>query len=975
MNTSDTDKEKRIPIPYTLISIFIILSVIIFTASYFYNKKQEIAIKSAVHQELNAISNLKLDQITRWRNERLQLANVMKNSDFTISIIRDFLSNPNNQSMTLVTNYLATIKDTYDFNSCFLLDAKGSVKLSIYDSHNTISEKTTKLLKEAMDKDQVIMTDIHRHEKSGTIQIDIIIPFKHNYKPIGWLILGIDPYKILFPVIQLLPTDSKTGEFLLVTKDNDDVLYLNELRHKKDTALQLRIPLTNDNMPAVMAVKGVKGIVEGIDYRGMPVVASLKPVLDSPWFLVTKIDKEEAYAWISERSTIIMLLSILLIILSSLSVGLIWRHQRVQFYKNQYQTEKMHSSLLRKYEHITQHANDIIFIIDEKNNIIEANENALKTYGYSIDELTSMNERDIRAPEAANLINEHYKDVIKHDGFVFETFHKKKNGDIFPVEESSRALDIEGKRFFVAICRDITERKKSEAKLKETLQELRNLEDIINKSPAVAFLCRNTEGLPLEFISTNISIYGYKASYLLTDNTPFTTLIYPEDIPKFLDKLKDIYIEKIPDVDIQHRIITSSGDIRWEETRIWGFYDSQGNITHYQGVMLDITEQKKLHDQLIQAQKMEAVGHLAGGVAHDFNNILTAIVGYSYMLKMNLDDKTSESYINQILASAERATNLTQSLLAFSRKQIMNIVPININTLIHDLRKLLSRLITEDIELEIFTPHERLMVMADRTQLEQILINLVSNAKDAMPDGGLLLIETDIINIDQEYIKSHGYGKEGRYALLSVTDTGHGIDEKIINRIFEPFFTTKEVGKGTGLGLSNVYGIVKQHNGYINVYSEVGKGTTFKIYLPITEAEEILTLKEEPSISLAGTETILIAEDDKTVRNLYSKTLQIYGYKIIEASDGDEAISRFMENKDSIQLLILDVIMPKKNGKEVHDEIKAIKPDIKALFLSGYTENIIHKKGILDISYNFLRKPTSPKELLRKIREILDKKE
>lgn len=969
-------KKDRVPIPYALISIFLVLAAIILAAGHYYDKKQAEAIKSSIHHELEAISNLKVDQIIRWRNERLQVANVIKESVFVRSLINDWFSNESDQKLKFqILKWMTIIRDARDYHGVFLLDAKGSLKLFVCDSHGTISERTYELRQDAMDKNQVVFTNIHRHEKVNAVEIDIIIPLMLNDKPLGWLIFAVDPYKTLYPVIQSFPTASETGEFLLVSKDDDHVLFLNELRHKKDAALSLRIPLSNENVPSVMAVKGKKGIVEGVDYRGMSVVASLSPIPDSPWFLVAKIDKEEAFAGTAERSDMNMFLSFLLIISTALGTGLVWRHQRAQFYKRQYAVEKKHSSLLHKYEHLTKYANDIIFIIEaESNNFIEANERAVETYGYSIDELTSMNVKDIRAPEAAKLLNGHYKEVIEYDGYMFETFHMRKNGDIFPVEVSSRALEIEGEKLFIAIVRDITERKKAEARLKNTIEELRRLEDIINKSPAVAFLCANAEGLPLEFISANISLFGYKASYFIMDNKPFTSLIYSEDISMFLKKTIEISDKKISDILLQHRIITAEDDIIWVESRVWPIFDAQGNITHYQGVLIDIAEQKKLHDQLIHAQKMEAVGQLAGGIAHDFNNILTAILGYGYMLRMKVEkDEKLKAYIDQIMSSSERAANLAQSLLTFSRKQIINLLPININNLIKDINKLLSRLITEDIELEIILFNEKLIVMADKTQLEQVIMNLVINARDAMPHGGSIIIETDTVHMDREYIKSHGYGEAMRYVLISITDTGQGMDEKTQNRIFEPFFTTKEVGKGTGLGLSTVYGIVKQHNGYINVYSEVGKGTTFKICLPLIEAEETVTLKEEPVVSLSGAETILIAEDEDAVRKLYKITLEAYGYEIIEAADGDEAIARFIENKDKIQLLILDVVMPKKNGKEVYDEIKTINPDIKALFTSGYTENVIHKKGILDYNLNFLRKPASPNELLKKIREILDK--
>jgi|GEM_PF-1512355 len=403
--------------------------------------------------------------------------------------------------------------------------------------------------------------------------------------------------------------------------------------------------------------------------------------------------------------------------------------------------------------------------------------------------------------------------------------------------------------------------------------------------------------------------------------------------------------------------------------------DKNGLIMGYIFISEDIRERKLLESQLIQSQKMESIGQLAGGVAHDFNNILTAIMGYAGLLlmKMKKDDPLRQN-AEQIVASSERAASLTNSLLAFSRKQIIHMNPLNLNEILRRLEKLLLKLIGEDIELKTVLTDEDLVVMADGNQIEQVLMNLAINARDAMPDGGLMMIETERIEIDEEYTKTHGYGEPGTYALISVADTGTGIDEKTRKRIFEPFFTTKEVGKGTGLGLSIVYGIIKQHKGYINVYSEMGKGTTFKIYLPLSE-ERVIEIKPAPETPVAtcGTETLLLAEDDADVRKFTVYVLEEAGYTVIEAKDGEEAINKFMENKDKVQLLLLDVIMPKKNGKEVYDEIVKAKPEIKALFMSGYTANIIHKKGILEEGLDFVLKPVSPTKLLRVVREVLDR--
>jgi nitrogen-specific signal transduction histidine kinase len=390
--------------------------------------------------------------------------------------------------------------------------------------------------------------------------------------------------------------------------------------------------------------------------------------------------------------------------------------------------------------------------------------------------------------------------------------------------------------------------------------------------------------------------------------------------------------------------------------------------------MRDMTEHRKLEQQLRESQKREAIGQLAGGIAHDFNNILSAIVGYGGMMQMKMSpDDANRLNVEQILVAADRAANLTHSLLAFSRKQIINPKPINLNDIISKAEKLLSRLIREDVELRTQTANRDLTVWADSLQIEQVLMNLATNARDAMPTGGQLILKTEEIDLNDELMMQGGILRPGRYALLTVTDTGSGMDEETLEKIFEPFFTTKEVGKGTGLGLAMVYGIIKQHNGYILASSQPGKGTTFSIYLPLTEpaAREPESM-QTGSPAPRGTETILMAEDNDAVRKMTSTMLNGHGYVVIEAADGEEALRQFREHQDSIHLIILDVVLPKKNGKEVYEEVKRTRPGIKVLFTSGYTADVIHSKGIVDEGLHFISKPASIRELLQKVRDVLD---
>lgn len=388
----------------------------------------------------------------------------------------------------------------------------------------------------------------------------------------------------------------------------------------------------------------------------------------------------------------------------------------------------------------------------------------------------------------------------------------------------------------------------------------------------------------------------------------------------------------------------------------------------------DVTVHRKLEAQLLQAQKMEAIGLMAGSVAHDFNNILSAIMGYCQLalIKEKRGEPLSH-YLEQIVSSCERAAAMTQGLLAFSRKQPANFALFDLNDLVRGFEKFLRRLVREDICLKYLYAEEKLPVMVDRGQIEQVIMNLVTNAQDAMPRGGGLTIETRSVYHDEELVRTHGYGKAGEYAVLIITDTGVGMDKNTLQRVFEPFFTTKSEGKGTGLGLSIVYGIVKRHEGFVNIYSEPGQGTTVKVYLPMARGKVIEAREEAPVEETlpTGKETILLAEDDQALREALATTLKTFGYTVIEAADGEEALEKFDAHRETLDLLILDAIMPRINGRQVYEKIKSIKP-YKTIIISGYSKDIFAQNGIpLTEEVIFLSKPISPVALLKRVREVL----
>ena len=386
-----------------------------------------------------------------------------------------------------------------------------------------------------------------------------------------------------------------------------------------------------------------------------------------------------------------------------------------------------------------------------------------------------------------------------------------------------------------------------------------------------------------------------------------------------------------------------------------------------------MTERKTLEEQLRQAQKMETVGQLAGGIAHDFNNILTVIMGFGHLLHASLPPgDPNRNNITQIISAADRAAHLTKSLLAISRKQAMQLQQVEMNELTRNHTEFLGRILGGDVALKIVLTGEPLFVTADGGQIEQVIMNLAINARDAMPGGGELVIRTSLVQLEREFNTEHGCGMPGRYALITLSDTGTGMDETTRKKIFEPFFTTKARGHGTGLGLSIVYGIVKQHGGHITILSERGSGTTFSIYLPLTAEKGEVPVKPAALVPHGGKETILVIEDDPVVRSLMESLLKGFGYCVISTDNGSDAIELFKTKWQEIDLALIDVIMPKMNGKQVCELLRKRSPHLKVLFQSGYAADLIRDRGVLVEGVDLIMKPSKPDELARKVREMLD---
>jgi PAS domain S-box-containing protein len=1122
MKDKNTGKTISRPVSSLSVILFAVLTAIIIVAGYAYYLNGKKQIRQSQEANLGIIANLKAEQLINWREERIADARTIAEGPFFLINYEEWLNagRKNDQYKKLLIKRLMVYQADNKYHSVAILDKNGKINLGTDEQYSATGICLSDNFKKIIRTGKIIFGDFYFCSYSHKILLDVLAPIISqqggNNILLGVLVLTIDPNEYLYPLLQSWPALSKTSETLLVRREGDYAVYLNELRHKNGTALSLRMPASEQKLPAAMALRGQEGIVNGYDYRGIAVLGFIKHIPDSNWYMIVKTDYSEVYSPLNRIILLLVIAAFLLIALSGASIWLIFTLQNRRHYENLYLAEderqKAQDALKEsefKYRNFFELSNDGMTIY-RNNRIINCNLSASKIFRTPIENIIGKHFWDF-LPEyqpdgrlsieaGKGPVRLVMQDKPNVSGFLF----LRGDGTTFDGEITINSIVLNGERYYQTIVRDVTERRQAEEALKEselkyrTLFELSNdsmtiyrNDRIIDVNQAMLQLFRvdsdqalghqawdflpeyqpdgrlsvesakeslrhigNTEQLTKEFrylrgdgttfdgevtvssavlsgdryyqtIIRDITERNQAAQAIRQSEEKYRSLLNNASDTILIADLKNNIIEvnrnaeilfgyslpellqlNVMDIHPQTELSIIRTFFEYTANNEFGSIndtsirkkngeivpvDITASVIEYggtkviQGIYRNITERKlaeeerqRLEDRLQRAEKMESLGMLAGGVAHDLNNVLGIIVGYSELLLHEIKEQPSlRKRIKNILNSGERATEIVQDLLTLARRGVPTRQVININAIILDYLKTpeFLRFSSFHLRVNIKTEMETdlLSIMGSPIHLTKTIMNLISNAAEAMPDGGIITIKTENRYLDRP-VKGYDDVKTGDYSVLIVTDTGEGISAEDINRIFEPFYTKKVMGRsGTGLGLSVVWGTVKDANGYIDVQSEQGKGTSFILYFPVTR-EEVLPQPISvllPQLMGKG-ESILVVDDIMEQRELASQILEKLGYRVNMAASGEEALSYLQDHP--VDIIVLDMLMePGMDGLQTYEKILELNPRQKAIIVSGFSETDRVQKAQALGAGAYVKKPYMQVQLGLAIRKELDK--
>lgn len=832
---------------YIYFVILLIVGMIaILQGAYFYMEKEVALMKKNVQEQMMAVANLKVRQIMSWRDEMLGSAETVMDNPLWINAVKQVIEDPDKspETRTDILKWMEAKRKVNHLKNVLLIKPDGKVLLTLDTQDITIGAVMHDILERSARLKTIEMSDLHTGSKQF-IHMDIVIPLidqrSDRKEPLAFFWFRIDPYKFLYPALQTWPTLSPSAETILVEKEGDKVVYLNELRHKKGTALLLKAPVNASELPAAMATRGVEGLAEGKDYRGVKVLAYLKRIPRSPWFLITKMDENEFYTPIRREAYRISFLTGMVLLLFFASMGLLLIMESARFTGMKYEEELKRRAVETHFSYITKYANDFIILADGSFRIIEVNDRALAAYGYRRDEMIGMEAAILRAPETRGYIIEEAGMARRKDGAIFETVHMRKDGATFPVEISLRSIEMEGKTFYQSIIRDISERKKMEKALAESERKLRAIFE--QTFQFIGLL--TVDGTLIDANRAALELAGVPARNVLGRpfwDTPWWTHS-PEEQERLRQAVKDAAKGEFVRFETTH--LDRAGNTHYVDFSLKPVKDEKGNVIFLIPEGRDISERKKaekelrlafigLRDtqlELMQSEKLAALGRFAAGIAHEVKNPMGIILGGAEYLEKKLTeaDEDTRTAIVKIREAVIRGNSILQSLLQYAQPSALNSELLDPSDLVNDILSLVKYKDTFD-KIKCFTEfhEEKIMVRADKNQIHQVLFNIIRNAGEAMPGGGTVTVRT-YVSKDPEILS----GKEA--CVIEIADTGPGIPKDLLQKVSEPFFTTKERKVGTGLGLFITKNIISNHKGRLIIDSVEGKGTTIKVVLPRAE--------------------------------------------------------------------------------------------------------------------------------------------
>ena len=1095
-------------LPRRWLFLYVVLMLAVLVGGGWFLGHEEQQIRRQVTDQLETIAQLKIRQIQQWRDERLGDGQVLVDTPFAAELAGQWLQSPDPQKTADLLSWFHSLQKNYQYSDVLLLDAQGNIRLQLTTDSGPISQDVTSQIALAVREHRALMTGLHKVPPHPPHQ-DVISPlFRRKGEVLehtATILLRIDARIFLYPMLQGWPVESASAETLLVCREGEEVLFLNELRHQRDSALTLRIPLRQGDLPAAMVVGGVHGIVSGVDYRNEEVIAVGYPVEGTNWFMISKIDAAEALSEWHLHAIYIAVLVLGALLVLTVGMVALWQRTRKEQYKVALDAEVERRRVEARYRTILLSVGDGVIVCDGKGRVqllnpvaevltgwlkedalgrpieevfhivneetrqpvenpvqrvlregivvglanhtslitpdsmeypiadsgapifneqgqitgvvlvfrdqseerkaearllriahlleraeemadmgcwefdfssktVWASPSARHIYGLDRESWTIEDIQGIPLPEYRMALNRALKGLIQENIPYDTEFRIRRPSDGTLVDIRSQAeYNPEANKVF-GIIQDITERKRVEAEIRESESRYRSL---FHNNHAVMLLVNPDSGAVIDANPAAVAFYGWSRDELLSKNIKDISALSPQEIHA---AMAEASAKNHNAFNFRHRV--ADGGIRDVEVisgpiLIGGEERLYSIIQDVSGRRKAEEQRERLQEQLLQAQKLESVGRLAGGVAHDLNNLLSPILGYSEVLQAELEaGSVHQGYVETVHQAALRARDLVRQLLAFGRKQTLVMETTDLNTIVHSFVPLLRRTIREDIQIDLALSSSLKPVRVDVGQIEQVIMNLVVNAQDAMPDGGAIMLETATIILDTAYADSHTDVQPGPYVQFTVSDTGCGMSDEVRAQIFNPFYTTKKDGQGTGLGLATTYGIIKQHGGHIWVYSEPDQGTSFKIYLPSVETGGDL-LQEKPVSASNEVDLrpangcLMVVEDNEMVRELTVDVLRRRGYTVLSAESGAKCLEYLKDAGSEIDLLLTDVVMPNMNGKVLYKEASALIPTLKVLYMSGYTENVIASRGVLDAGIAFIQKPFTPKALVAKVREVL----